>query len=145
MQSDGAGGLAEFTPDFMVHFLTYMASRPDYAVYLHALPILGRDGTLAKIQTQSPAAGHVFAKTGTFVNNDALNRSFLVAGKGLAGYITTAGGQHLAFAAYFNNVSVPTADKGVEAVGQALGEIAAVVYGAAGGKAVVGAGSGAGH
>jgi D-alanyl-D-alanine carboxypeptidase/D-alanyl-D-alanine-endopeptidase (penicillin-binding protein 4) len=128
VQSDGAGGAAEFTPDFMVRFLTYMASRPDYQVYLHALPILGRDGTLAKIQTQSAAAGHVFAKTGTFVTTDALNRNLLVSGKGLAGYITTADGRHLVFAAYFNNVSVPPGEKGVEMVGQALGEIAAVAY-----------------
>jgi len=128
VQSDGAGGAAEFTPDFMVRFLTYMASRPDYSVYLRALPILGRDGTLAKIQSQSPAAGHVFAKTGTFVNGDALNRDLLVVGKGLAGYVTTANGRHLVIAAYFNNVSVPPGEKGVEAVGQALGEIAAVAY-----------------
>jgi PBP4 family serine-type D-alanyl-D-alanine carboxypeptidase len=127
MQSDGAGGQAEFTPDFMVHFLTYMTTRPDYPVYLRALPILGRDGTLAKIQTQSPAAGHVFAKTGTFVTGDALNRNLLVAGKGLAGYLTTADGRHLVIAAYFNNVSVSD-DKGVELVGLALGEIAAVAY-----------------
>jgi D-alanyl-D-alanine carboxypeptidase/D-alanyl-D-alanine-endopeptidase (penicillin-binding protein 4) len=128
VQSDGAGGAAEFTPDFMVRFLTYMASRPDYPVYLRALPILGRDGTLAKIQPESPAAGHVFAKTGTFVNGDALNRNLLVVGKGLAGYVTAADGRHLVIAAYFNNVSVPPGEKGVEAVGQALGEIAAVAY-----------------
>jgi D-alanyl-D-alanine carboxypeptidase/D-alanyl-D-alanine-endopeptidase (penicillin-binding protein 4) len=143
MQSDGAGGLAEFTPDFMVHFLTYMASRPDYPVYLHALPILGRDGTLAKIQRQSPAAGHVFAKTGTYVNSDALNRAQLVAGKGLAGYITTADGRHLVFAAYFNNVAVPAGASGVEGVGQALGEIAAAAYGATAQRAQIGGGAGA--
>jgi D-alanyl-D-alanine carboxypeptidase/D-alanyl-D-alanine-endopeptidase (penicillin-binding protein 4) len=128
MQSDGAGGLAEFTPDFMVHFLAYMASRPDYPVYLRALPILGRDGTLAKIQASSPAAGHVFAKTGTAVNDNALNRNLMVSGKGLAGYLTTADGRHLAFAAYFNSVAVPPGEKGVEGVGQALGEIATVAY-----------------
>ena len=128
MQTDGAGGLAEFTPDFMVHFLTYMTSQPDYAAYLYGLPILGRDGTLAKIQTYSPAAGHVFAKTGTFVNPDALNRALLVTGKGLAGYITTADGRHLVIAAYLNNVSVPLGEAGVNAVGQALGEIASIAY-----------------
>ena len=128
MQSDGAGGLAEFTPDFMVHLLAYMATRPDYPVYLRALPILGRDGTLAKIQTESPAAGHVFAKTGTAVNDNALNRNLMVSGKGLAGYVTTVDGKHLIFAAYLNSVSVPRGEEGVESVGQALGEIAAVAY-----------------
>jgi D-alanyl-D-alanine carboxypeptidase len=111
-----------------VHFLTYMTSQPDYAAYLYGLPILGRDGTLAKIQNYSPAAGHVFAKTGTFVNPDALNRALLVTGKGLAGYITTADGRHLVIAAYLNNVSVPLGQAGVDAVGQALGEIASIAY-----------------
>ena len=128
MQSDGAGGLAEFTPDFMVHLLAYMTTRPDYPLYLRALPILGRDGTLAKIQVSSPAAGHVFAKTGTAVNENALDRNLLVAGKGLAGYMTTVDGRHLAFAAYFNSVAVPLGEKGVESVGDALGEIAAAAY-----------------
>jgi D-alanyl-D-alanine carboxypeptidase len=52
----------------------------------------------------------------------------MVAGKGLAGYVTTVDGRHLAIAAYFNNVSVPLGEKGVESVGDALGEIAAVAY-----------------
>ena len=59
------------------------------------------------------------------------NRSLVVNGKGLAGYINTADGRHLVFAAYFNNVSVPPGPKGVEAVGEALGDIAAAAYDAA--------------
>src|SRR5690242_1990578 len=64
-QGDGAGGdwADLFSPDFMVHYLAYWATRPDYETFFKALPILGKDGTLAKIQTDSPAAGHVFAKT----------------------------------------------------------------------------------
>ena len=57
--------------------------------------MLGRDGTLWDIQTESPAAGHVFAKTGTFAVDDPLNRRMLVTGKGLAGYMTTAQGERL--------------------------------------------------
>jgi D-alanyl-D-alanine carboxypeptidase len=72
----------------------------------------------------------VFAKTGTFSVDDPLNRRLLVTGKGLAGYITTADGRHLAFAAYVNNVSVSTdPDAITQVVGQALGEIAAAAYG----------------
>jgi D-alanyl-D-alanine carboxypeptidase/D-alanyl-D-alanine-endopeptidase (penicillin-binding protein 4) len=129
-QSDGAGGNAYFTPDFMVHYLTYMSKRPSFPAFRHALPVLGRDGTLGKIQTDSPAAGHVFAKTGTDATYDALNKRLMVTGKGLAGYIDTASGQHLVFAAYLNFVEVPTdnPDTLQEIAGQALGKIAAAAY-----------------
>lgn len=131
-QADGAGGAgsAFFTPDFMVHYLAYMAKRKDATLFQNALPILGRDGTLADIQTDSPAAGHVFAKTGTYGSTDMLNNKLMLNGKGLAGYITSAGGQHLAFALYVNHVELPL-DKPTaaqEIAGQALGEIAAAAY-----------------
>ena len=133
MQSDGAGAQALYTPDFMVRYLTYMAGRDDYPQFLRSLPILGRDGTLVDTQVHSPAAGHVFAKTGTFTVDDMLNRNTVVTGKGLAGYITTADGRHLAFAAYANNVAVPSTPNAVrDVVGQALGEIAAAAYEASG-------------
>jgi D-alanyl-D-alanine carboxypeptidase/D-alanyl-D-alanine-endopeptidase (penicillin-binding protein 4) len=113
----------------MTSYLSAMAKRPDMPIFLAALPILGRDGTLFDIQDKSPAAGHVFAKTGTFAVGDPLNRRLLVTGKGLAGYMTTAQGERLAFAIYVNNVSVSTApDEVKRVVGQALGEIAALAY-----------------
>ena len=128
-QADGAGGNAHFTPEFMVSFLTYMSKQKDFQVFHNALPILGRDGTLFDIQPQSPAAGNVHAKTGTFSVYDPLNRRLLVTGKGLAGYMTTKKGERLAFAIYINNVSVPTESDAVKKiVGQAVGEIAAAAY-----------------
>lgn len=128
-QADGAGGDAHYTPAFMTSYLAAMAKRPDISTFLAALPVLGRDGTLWDIQPESPAAGHVFAKTGTFAVGDPLNRRLLVTGKGLAGYMTTAQGERLAFAIYVNNVSVSTApDEVKRVVGQALGEIAAMAY-----------------
>jgi len=128
-QGDGAGGSAHFTPDFMVHFLAYMAARPDFPKYLASLPILGRDGTLWNIDVTSPAAGQVHAKTGTYGRDDLLNRSMMVDGKGLAGYLTTVDGRKLAFAIYANNVPVSLAPDAITAVvGQALGEIAAAAY-----------------
>jgi N-acyl-D-amino-acid deacylase len=129
-QSDGAGGNAFFTPDFMVHYLAFMSTQKDFADFHRGLPILGRDGTLFKIQVNSPAAGHVQAKTGTYEVYDALNKNLMVTGKGLAGYIQTAGGQQLAFAAYINMVSAPMDDpEAVQKIaGEALGEIAAAAY-----------------
>jgi D-alanyl-D-alanine carboxypeptidase/D-alanyl-D-alanine-endopeptidase (penicillin-binding protein 4) len=132
-QGDGAGGdwADLFSPDFMVHYLTYWTSRPDYPVFFKALPILGKDGTLAKIQTANPGAGHVFAKTGTFGSEDKVNGRLMLNGKGLAGYVITASGEKLAFAAYVNHVSLPAEPNAAQSVaGQALGEIAAAAYNA---------------
>jgi len=130
-QGDGAGGdwADLFSPDFMVHYLTYWTTRPDYEVFFRALPILGKDGTLAKIQTNSPGAGHVHAKTGTFGSEDRLNGKMMLNGKGLAGYVITKDGKKLAFAAYVNHVSLaPDSDAAQQVAGQALGEIAAAAY-----------------
>ncbi|MGB4783801.1 MAG: D-alanyl-D-alanine carboxypeptidase, partial [Candidatus Acidiferrum sp.] len=130
-QGDGAGGdwADLFSPDFMVHYLTYWTTRPDYEVFFKALPILGKDGTLAKIQTSSPGAGHVHAKTGTFGSEDRLNGKLMLNGKGLAGYVITKDGKKLAFAAYVNHVSLPPdTDASQQVAGQALGEIAAAAY-----------------
>jgi PBP4 family serine-type D-alanyl-D-alanine carboxypeptidase len=131
-QADGAGGAlsAYYTPDFIVDYLAFMARQKDFSVFEAALPVLGRDGTLWRIQTDSPAAGHVFAKTGTFGSYDALNKRLMLNAKGLAGYITTPQGDHLAFAAYANHVSLPMDDPEApqNVVGQALGEIAAAIY-----------------
>ena len=128
-QSDGAGGDARFSPSFMVHYLEFMSKQPTFGAFSSALPVLGRDGTLWDIQTKSPAAGHVFAKTGTLGNYDALNRRLLLSAKGLAGYLTTPSGKRYAIALYVNNVSVSLDPADVARVaGQALGEIAAIGY-----------------
>ncbi len=130
-QADGAGGAASayYTPDFMVHYLAYMAGQPIYPIFQKALPILGRDGTLASIQRDSAAAGHVFAKTGTFDSFDLLNMQIMLLGKGLAGYTTTPSGQHLAFAIYVNHVALPDDPNAVQTIaGEALGVIASAVY-----------------
>lgn len=129
-QSDGAGGNALFTADFVVRYLTFLFRQKDFADFHRGLPILGRDGTLYKIQVSSPAAGHVQAKTGTYDVYDALNKNLMVTGKGLAGYMQTATGEHLAFAAYVNMVAAPMDDPDAvqNIAGQALGEIASAAY-----------------
>jgi D-alanyl-D-alanine carboxypeptidase/D-alanyl-D-alanine-endopeptidase (penicillin-binding protein 4) len=128
-QTDGAGGDARFSPDFMVHYLAFMSRQKDFPVFQRALPILGRDGTLWNIQTDAPAAGHVFAKTGTLANYDALNRRMLVAAKGLGGYMTTPSGRRYALSVYVNNVAVPLDQDAItRIVGQALGEVVSVAY-----------------
>lgn len=98
------------------------ARQPFFADFKKSLPVLGKDGTLYNIQPNSPAARHVFAKTGTLGGG-------LISGKGLAGFIDTKDGAHLAFAAYINFVPVAAMNESATAMaGDALGEIAAAAY-----------------
>lgn len=129
-QSDGAGGNAYFTPDFIVRYLAFMAAQKDFEDFHRGLPLLGRDGTLFDIQVNSPAAGHVQAKTGTYAVYDALNKNLLVTGKGLSGYLQTSTGEHVAFASYVNMVSAPMNDpEAIQKIaGEALGQIASAAY-----------------
>ena len=127
VQGDGAGGDAFFSPRFMSRYLALIATRPWAQAFRDALPVLGRDGTLATIQVASPGAGKVFAKTGTYSTYDPLNRRTLVTGKGLAGYFTAKSGRRIAFAIYVNNLAVKAGDPAIVA-GQALGEIASLAW-----------------
>jgi D-alanyl-D-alanine carboxypeptidase len=92
---------------------------------------MGVDGTLFNIQNGVPAAGHVRAKTGTWASVNSLDGNELVT-KGLAGYITTSHGRHVAFAFYINRMAGKgSADSGRDAAhyaGQTLGEMASDVY-----------------
>lgn len=92
-------------------------------LFFNALPVLGKDGTLWDVQRESPAAGSVHAKTGTFSTSNALSGNLLIAGKGLAGYLVRRDGKKLAIAIYANFVPADRAT-GTHLVGDALGEIA---------------------
>ena len=114
----------------MVHFLLHLNQQPFAPDFHKALPILGVDGTLFNIQTGSPAAGHVFAKTGTYGSGNALYpQGGVIDGKGLAGYIDAKDGRHLVFAIYINFVPIAEmTDDSTKMVGNAAGEIAAAAY-----------------
>jgi D-alanyl-D-alanine carboxypeptidase/D-alanyl-D-alanine-endopeptidase (penicillin-binding protein 4) len=133
----GAGGdradLA--TPRATVTLLRAMAARPEFAAYDAALPILGRDGTLAKaVTSDSPARGHAHAKTGTYFVENALEGKIVLTSKALAGYLETASGRSLVFAAFVNNVALdaprpnrPISDA-TAAAGRVLGRLCEVLY-----------------
>ncbi len=125
-QWDGYGG-AYFTPDFMVRYLAWARMQSWYQYLLRGLPIMGVDGTLVAIQKKSPAAGKVFAKTGTDGSTNYLNDGGIVE-KGLAGYITTKGGRHVAFAFYIGAMNGPHDEDTGEVAGQILGGMAAATY-----------------
>ena len=109
----GAGGewADMVTPRAATTLLRAMADRPDFAAYDAALPILGRDGTLARaVGEDSPARGHARAKTGTMFVNDALIGRRLLTSKALAGYMETAAGRPLVVAFFINNVVLDSPD-----------------------------------
>ena len=80
-----------------VKLLESMSHRRTFRPYFESLPILGVDGSLAEIGTDSPARGKVFAKTGTFIDDNRLKAQVL------AGYIHARSGRHLAYALFVND------------------------------------------
>ena len=78
-------------------------------------------------QPNSPAAGHVFAKTGTLASGDILNQRFVLSDKALGGYIHTKDGRVLAFSLIVNNVPLTDINE-VLGVNNDLGEISALLW-----------------
>jgi len=132
----GAGGARAdlVTPRATVALLSAMRKHPGFAAFDMALPVLGRDGTLAKaVEPNSPAKGHVRAKTGTyFVDNDLNGRSVLTS-KALGGYIDTVHDRQLVFCVFLNDVPTRPAAGDTPAVsateaGKLLGRICEWIY-----------------
>ena len=87
------------TPRALVQILRFAASQPWGELYRASLPEAGEDGTLAERMKNTPAAGRVFAKTGTIGHTN-----------NVAGYATTVKGGHLIFAIMGNNNNLHAAD-----------------------------------
>lgn len=126
----GAGGAPadHVTARATVQLLQGMIKRPEWEAYKAALPVLGVDGTLVDVVSESsPARGKVFAKTGTLIWFDAVNNRYLLKSKALAGTMTTKAGTPLLFAMFVNNVPLP---EGVGAAreGKVLGKLCEVLY-----------------
>jgi PBP4 family serine-type D-alanyl-D-alanine carboxypeptidase len=127
VMQDGEGAAAFFTPEFMVRYLAWAHEQSWFPVLFRGLPIMGVDGTLAKIQTTSPARGQVFAKTGTDGSANALRADQLLS-KGLAGYMTTSHGRHIAFAFYLDHIEGPASEDTASVAGEILGSLATATF-----------------
>lgn len=103
-----------------------MASRPDAEQWRAVLPILGVDGSLTMVQPDGPAAGKVFAKTGTLGSGDLFNNRLRLGSKSLGGYIDAASGRRLAFAIISTN-SVFADIQGVFAANDDVGKVATAI------------------
>ncbi|MGI8486043.1 MAG: D-alanyl-D-alanine carboxypeptidase/D-alanyl-D-alanine-endopeptidase, partial [Thermomicrobiales bacterium] len=88
---------SQATPRATVQMLTAMGKSAVGGVYKTGLPVLGVNGSLAHSGTTMPARGHVFAKTGTTLDETGLKAQTL------AGYIESKNGRQLAFAIFLND------------------------------------------
>lgn len=84
------------SPNAMVRLSGYLAAQPYATMLREALPLAGVDGTLVRRMRGTTAEHNVQANTGSMS---------LV--HGLAGYVTTAAGERLAFAILLNNYVRP--------------------------------------
>ena len=80
------------TPETIVRVLDAMRKHPEFRTFYDALPIAGVDGSLKSRLKGTAAENNARAKTGTirFVNT-------------LSGYVTSKGGERLAFSLLLNN------------------------------------------
>jgi D-alanyl-D-alanine carboxypeptidase/D-alanyl-D-alanine-endopeptidase (penicillin-binding protein 4) len=116
-----------------VALLRAMAVRPEGPALEASLPVLGRDGTLARaVAADSPAKGHVRAKTGTYWVDNSLTGKAVLTSKALAGFMETASGKALVFAFFVNDVPIDATASEVSeataAAGRALGKLCEAFY-----------------
>lgn len=118
-----------YTPATFNGFLRHMSRRRDFRRFREALPIMGRDGSLADIQPGSPAAGRVYAKTGTGgMMPPPGDPGPSTLHKAMAGYIELPGGRWATFGTFMN---IQTHDDVLalgKVVAEAMGEIATATY-----------------
>ncbi len=80
------------TPNATVTLLGFMSRHREAEIFRESLPVAGVDGSLRNRMKQTKASGNLRAKTGSLRYVDALS-----------GYVTTAGGERLAFSIMLNN------------------------------------------
>lgn len=103
---DGAGGgAASTTAGAITTWIDWIDQQPWGPDFPQMLPILGEDGSIGMLGTESPAKGKIQAKTGTTAALDASNGRLLMQGKGLAGYMQAEDGTPYYFALYMNGGS----------------------------------------
>jgi serine-type D-Ala-D-Ala carboxypeptidase/endopeptidase (penicillin-binding protein 4) len=106
---DGAGSddQGRTTPAALATLLRRIAKTSYGRTVFNALPILGRDGTLANVLSKSPAAGHAQVKTGNRVVATPAGQ-LIVLGNSLAGYAQTKSGRRVVFMIAVGNVPIRT-------------------------------------
>ena len=80
------------SPLAFAKLLLWMRRHPRFAIFVDALPVAGRSGTLGTRMTATPVEGRVLAKTGAILRVNALS-----------GYVTTPDGRTRIFSILTNN------------------------------------------
>jgi D-alanyl-D-alanine carboxypeptidase/D-alanyl-D-alanine-endopeptidase (penicillin-binding protein 4) len=80
------------SPLAFAKLLLWMRRHPHFPVFVDALPVAGRSGTISTRMTSTPVEGRVFAKTGSIFRVNALS-----------GYVTMPNGRTRIFAILTNN------------------------------------------
>jgi serine-type D-Ala-D-Ala carboxypeptidase/endopeptidase (penicillin-binding protein 4) len=108
---DGAGSddQGRTTPAALATLLRNAAGSSLGRTLRTALPLLGRNGTLANVQSRSPAAGRAQVKTGNRVVQGPTGLT-LVLGNSLAGYAETKSGRMVAFMIATGNAPTATTE-----------------------------------
>ena len=98
---DGSGlsGHDLVTPRAITRLLSFAAAQPWGAAWKASLPVAGEDGSMRGRYANSPWKDHVFAKTGTLGEVNALS-----------GYVDCASGQTLIFSVIVNHHAPGTGD-----------------------------------
>jgi D-alanyl-D-alanine carboxypeptidase/D-alanyl-D-alanine-endopeptidase (penicillin-binding protein 4) len=106
---DGAGSddQSRVTPTALATFYKDATKAPYATVLADSLPILGKDGTLANVLTDSPAAGKIRMKTGNRVLGTPADQ-IIVLGNSLAGYVEAKSGRQLTIMVAVSNVPIAT-------------------------------------
>jgi D-alanyl-D-alanine carboxypeptidase/D-alanyl-D-alanine-endopeptidase (penicillin-binding protein 4) len=97
--ASGLSRLDLLTPGAVVKLLRYMYASPARDNWVSLLPVGGQDGTLSARFGDGPAAGRIYAKTGTISHVSALS-----------GYARRQGGGWLAFSILVNNYNARAAE-----------------------------------
>jgi D-alanyl-D-alanine carboxypeptidase/D-alanyl-D-alanine-endopeptidase (penicillin-binding protein 4) len=114
------------TVDNQVQLQTIMARRADAGAWRRTLPVMGIDGSLARVQPGGPATGRIFAKTGTLADGDLFNQRVVLPAKALGGYMDAASGRRLGFAIVVSNSVFPGID-GAFAANDDVGKVATII------------------
>jgi D-alanyl-D-alanine carboxypeptidase/D-alanyl-D-alanine-endopeptidase (penicillin-binding protein 4) len=128
--SDGRGGSSSdrISPEASNQLLSYMGRQSYYQSFFDALPVLGYDGSLAGVVTNSsPLYGKVNAKTGTAIAEDKLNGRGILLSKSLDGYMVARSGRKLIFSIYVNNVPLNSTED-VALVHQDINKVLEAIY-----------------
>jgi D-alanyl-D-alanine carboxypeptidase/D-alanyl-D-alanine-endopeptidase (penicillin-binding protein 4) len=125
---DGAGSddQGRTTVAAMATFLRRAASTSYGPTLYNALPVLGRNGTLADDLRRSSVAGHAQVKTGNRAVGSATNQLILL-GNSLAGYLETKSGRRVTFMIAVGNVPIASGS-GVLEVTDEQAQMVAAMY-----------------